>query len=199
MPTASAISLPLQTFGSYCPELPPASLPAGLSPNCQDVEYLRGAVKTRPGLKQEFQLPGNPTINFLKTYITPSEVVRLLALDSLGNVYKETPMGTLNTIIGTVVPGSYGKSTTCFGREYMAFGDGINGIDMPRQYDDTNFDRVSQVGPGAPPTVLDETAVLTIAAGPGGATQPAAVAIVAGPNGAIETGNTVTIVTAAPH
>src|SRR5579872_845103 len=148
MALAGAVDLPLQVFGSYCPELPPASLPAGLSPNCQDVEYVRGGVKTRPGLFQQFQLPGNPTVNYLKTYITPTEVLRLLALGGDGNLYKEVPIGTLNTVIGTVVLGSYGKSSTCYGREYIAFGDGINGLDIPRQYDDTNFDRVSQVGPG---------------------------------------------------
>lgn len=165
MTTSGAIDLPLQVFGSYCPELPPASLPAGLSPWTQDCEYIRGGVKTRPGLAQQFQLPGNPTINYLRTYITPTEVLRLLALDSLGNVYKETPMGTLNTVIGNVAPGCYGKSTTCFGREYIAFGDGINGIDIPRQYDDTNFDRVSQVGPGRAPGAIDDIAYALIGAG----------------------------------
>lgn len=169
MTTSGAIDLPLQTFGSYCPELPPASLPPGLSPNCQDVEYIRGGVKTRPGLVPQFPTVGglNPTVNYLKSYITPSEVLRLLVLDGNGVVYKETAPGVLG-IIGNVVTPSYGKSATCFGREYIAFGDGINGIDMPRQYDDTNFDRVSQAGPGAAPGVTDENITLTIVASPNG-------------------------------
>jgi len=31
---------------------------------------------------------------------------------------------------------------------------------LPRQYDDTNLDRVSQGGPGAGPTVVDENAIV---------------------------------------
>ena len=37
----------------------------------------------------------------------------------------------------------------------MAFSDGLVGQDLPRQYDDTNFDRVSQVGPAEGPAVAD--------------------------------------------
>ncbi len=68
---------------------------------------------------------------------------------------------------------AYANSTTLFGREYLAFSDGRTGTDLPRQYDDTNFDRVSQGGPGAGPAVVDENIVVAIAASPNGATQPA--------------------------
>ena len=57
----------------------------------------------------------------------------------------------------------------------------MTGCDLPRQYDDTNFDRVSQGGPGGAPSVVDENVMATIVASPSGATQPAAVAIVASP------------------
>jgi len=49
----------------------------------------------------------------------------------------------------------------------------MTGNDLPRQYDDTNFDRVSQGGPGGGPTVVDEN-VLWHRGQPHGATQPAA-------------------------
>jgi hypothetical protein len=197
MTTSGAVDLPLQVFGSYCPELPPASLPAGLSPWCADVEFIRGGVKTRPGLVPQFGVAtfGNPSINYLKTYITPTEVLRLLISDSGGNVWKEAPVNVLN-LIGTVVPGAYGKSTTCFGREYMAFGDGLNGIDIPRQYDDTNFDRVSQVGPGAAPTAGNENVAYTIQAPGAGAFELAPSAI--DPAGASESGNLVTLFITGP-
>src|SRR5208337_1360036 len=34
-------------------------------------------------------LPGNPTVNYVKTYITPNETLRTMALDGGGNLYKE--------------------------------------------------------------------------------------------------------------
>jgi len=59
--------------------------------------------------------------------------------------------------------------------------------------------RVSQSGPGAGPTVVDENVSLAITASPNGATQPAAVAIAASPTGATENGFLVTITTTAAH
>src|SRR4029077_3906988 len=81
----------------------------------------------------------------------------------------------------------------------LAFSDGKTGNDLPRQYDDTNFDRVSQSGPGAGPTVVDENVSVAITTSPNGATQPAAVAIAASPSGATENGFLVTITTTAAH
>ena len=70
-------------------------------------------------------------------------------LDALGNLYKESSPGLLSLVgPGGVKPNLYLASTTLFGREYMAFGDGIN----------TYFDRVSQIGPGEGPAVADGSA-----------------------------------------
>ncbi|MFY9690032.1 MAG: hypothetical protein WAJ86_08860, partial [Candidatus Acidiferrales bacterium] len=83
-------------------------------------------------------------------------VQRMLVLDSLGNLYEELTPGTLSLIVaGAVKPSLYLASTTHFGREYMAFADGTIGQDLPRQYDDSNYDRVSQVGPGEGPAIAD--------------------------------------------
>jgi hypothetical protein len=56
-----------------------------------------------------------------------------------------------------MAPGLFLRSTTHFGREYMAFGDGTSGQDIPRQYDDTNMDRVSQIGPAEGLAVVDSS------------------------------------------
>jgi hypothetical protein len=64
-------------------------------------------------------------------------------LDSNGNLYKETTPGTLATVAMDLAQNSYASSTTIFGREYIAMSDGKVGDDLPRQFDDTNFDRVS--------------------------------------------------------
>ena len=47
----------------------------------------------------------------------------------------------------------------------MAFGDGIIGQDLPRQYDDLNFDRVSQIGPAEGPAAADSTTAGSISPG----------------------------------
>jgi hypothetical protein len=111
---------------------------------------------------------GNPTINYLKTFVDSQGNPHQLILDSLGVVRDDFPEATFTTI-GTVVAAAFAQSDTYAGREWLAIGDGKYGIDIPRQYDGTNFDRVSQVGPGIAPTAQDvQTTTLNIAASPGG-------------------------------
>ena len=200
MSTAGSFDAPIEIFGGLVTDMSPADLPHGVSPDCQDVVFSNGNVLTRPGLQALFgPLAGNPTINYITTYETLNATLRTMVLDSNGILYKETTPGTLASIASGLAPNSYGNSTTLFGREYLAISDGKTGNDLPRQYDDTNFDRVSQGGPGGGPTVVDENILTTIAASPTGATQPAAVAIATSPTGAVENGFLVTITTTAAH
>src|SRR2546423_1145166 len=200
MTTAGSFDAPIEIFGGLVTDMSPADLPHGVSPDCQDVIYSNGGVATRPGLQLRFgPLAGNPTINYLKTYETLSATLGTLLLDSNGVLYKETTPGTLANIASGLATNSYANSTTLFGREYLAISDGRVGNDLPRQFDDTNFDRVSQGGPGAGPTVVDENVIVGIVASPSGATQPAAVAIAASPNGATQNGFLVTITTTVAH
>jgi hypothetical protein len=200
MSTAGSFDAPLEIFGGLVTDMSPADLPHGVSPDCQDVVFSSGGVATRPGLQALFgPLAGRPTVNYVKTYETVNAALRTLALDSNGVLYKETSPGTLASIASGLQANAYAHSTTLFGREYLAISDGKSGNDLPRQYDDTNFDRVSQSGPGAGPAVVDENVIVSIAASPSGATQPAPVAIAASPAGASENGFLVTITTSAPH
>jgi len=200
MTTLGSFDAPIEIFSGLVSDMAPADLPHGVSPDCQDVVFSSGGVATRPGLLQLFPpLAANPTINYLKTYETPNATLRALALDSNGNLYKETTPGALASVASGLVPNAYASSTTLFGREYLAFSNGETGIDLPRQFDDTNFDRVSQGGPGGAPTPVEENLQVAIAASPSGATQPAAVAIAASPTGATQNGFLVTITTSAAH
>jgi hypothetical protein len=105
--------LPLNTFGSWITLLDPSDVPPGLSPNLADVEFFPGGVRTRPGLASQFPvLGGAPQINGLKTYITTNLVQRLLALDSLGNLYKETSPGVLSLAASIIEPDTFLASTT---------------------------------------------------------------------------------------
>ena len=159
--------LPLNIFGTWVTLLDPSDVPPGMSPNLGDVDFFPGGVRTRPGLVSQFaQLGGLPQINGLKTYITTNLVQRLLVFDSTGTIYKEISPGTLALVEGSVVrPSLYLASTTHFGREYMAFGDAGFGQDLPRQFDDAYFDRVSQVGPGEGPTAADSATSGSISPG----------------------------------
>src|SRR5271165_588749 len=200
MTTAGSFDAPIEIFGGLVTDLSPSELPHGVSPDCQDVVFSNSGVETRPGLQALFgPFAGNPTINYIKTYETRNATLRAMALDSSGMLYKETTPGTLTSIATGLAQNSYGASTTIFGREYLAVSDGRTGNDLPRQYDDSNFDRVSQTGPGGAPTVVDENVIVAVAASPTGATQPAAVAIAVSPTGATENGFLVTITTGAAH
>jgi hypothetical protein len=151
--------LPLNVFSTWVTLLDPSDVPIGMSPNLGDVDFFPGGVRTRPGLVSQFTpLAGNPNINGLKTYITTNLARNLLVFDALGNPYIETSPGVLSLLVaGAAKPSLYLASTTHFGREYMAFGDGLVGQDLPRQYDDVHYDRVSQIGPAEGPAVADGT------------------------------------------
>src|ERR1039458_1161137 len=159
MSIAGTIDAPLDLFGGLVTDMPAADLPEGVSPDCQDVAFLLGAVKTRPGLVSVYSpivspLGGNPTVNYLKTYTQPNLVQMLLALDSAGTLWGESSPGVLSQIVAGLARNAAASSASLFGREYMTLHDGSFGIDLPRQYDGTNFDRVSQVGPGAGVTAI---------------------------------------------
>ena len=154
MSIAGTIDAPLDLFGGLVNDMAAADLPLGVSPDCQDVAFLLGGVKTRPGLAPVFSPivsagGGNPTVNYLKTYTQPNLAQTLLAQDSTGTLWGDTSPGVLSKIASGIAPNTAAGSASLFGREYMAVHDGNFGVDVPRQYDGTNFDRVSQCGPGA--------------------------------------------------
>src|SRR2546426_7888884 len=152
MTTAGSFDAPIEIFGGLVTDMSHADLPHGVSPDCQDVVFSNGGVATRPGLQALFgPLAGNPVVNYIKTYETLNSTLRTMALDSNGVLYKETTPGTLSSVATGLATNAYANSTTLFGREYLAISDGKTGNDLPRQFDDTNFDRVSQSGPGAGP------------------------------------------------
>ena len=155
MSIAGTIDAPLELFGGLVTDLAAADLPQGVSPDCRDVAFLQGAVKTRPGLLSVYSpIAGNPTVNYLKTFTQPNLVKTLLAIDSAGTMWGENSPGVLTQISAALSANAAASSTSLFSREYIAQHDGNFGVDMPRQYDGTNLDRVSQIGPGAGPAMV---------------------------------------------
>jgi hypothetical protein len=165
------IDMPIEVFGGYVPALAPSVMPPGSSPSTQDCYFPEGAVATRPGLFALFGpaggvLPGGVSINGLKSYLTPQLNRRMMVWDSSGNLYKESPDGTLTLLFARPQGASMlYQSTTLFGRDYEAFYNVNGGVDIPRQYDDMNWDRVSHSGPGKAPAAVDSGTAGTIAAG----------------------------------
>lgn len=109
-------------------------------------------------VKLKVYLTPAPPVNFnwIKTYEQTDGEIDTLALDANGILWDEdvdTTPGVLNGIATTIKPNTFAKSVTFEDVEYIAFSDLSNGTDVPRLWNGQWLDRVSQVGPGAPPSV----------------------------------------------
>jgi hypothetical protein len=149
---AGAVDLSLDLFGSLDTELTPSDLPEGVSPANVDVAYLPGSVFTRPSRKAVYPVPPSALV-YAKTYTPPTNVPATIELGADGAFRTVNGAGDYMQI-GSTAPGNLAKSVTAFGREYIAISDGNAGQDVPRQWDGTYFDRVTQDRPGAPPTIV---------------------------------------------
>lgn len=181
------VDVPIEEFGGLITECTAADIPMGASPFCQDVDYQLGAVFTRAGLTAQLSGLFIGNCNYLKTFTLPNTNDELLLLDSAGNLWFEDTTNAPGALtqITNGTPGNFVNSTTQFGREWLAYSDGVWGSDIPLQWDGTNLDRVSQDGPGLTPTIIDEVAPVFN--------------IVAAPNGTIEVGNLATYTTTVAH
>lgn len=157
---AGAANVSLNVFGSWCSEMSPESLPLGVSPDNQDVIFNPGQVQTRPAMQKiafSPPLPAGTTCTYGKSFVLPTGQIKNLYLFSNGALYVEdltnTPLTA--TLLFQSALGSYGKSITAFGREYIALSDGLHGTEVPLQYDGVNLDRVTQDGPAVAPMVTN--------------------------------------------
>lgn len=111
---------------------------------------------------QVYTTPANVNFNYCGKILAPSGVTYNLALDASGNWWLENPdvaQGELTLILSGTVSASMGRAIEVYDRAYTAQWSVQNGIvtgaDIPRQYNLENdwWDRVTQCGPGAAPTV----------------------------------------------
>lgn len=169
MTVAGLTDIPLDIFSGLITDIPASDIPPGVSSANQDVDYVMGSVKTRNGIGASIfaAIAGNPTINYLKTFLTPGLTEYLFSLDSLGNFRQASTLGGGLSNVGTVLAGTRGKSCTAFGAEYIGLSDGKFGLDIPRQYVSNGgyFDRITQVGPGAAPSAADSASAGSITIG----------------------------------
>lgn len=187
------VDVPTALFLGLNTEISPGDLPEGCSPDCQDVAFLPGSVFSRPCLHKLYSSVGTATFTYMKTFVQANGQPLTLALDSNGILYKEDVTNNFGilTQIGSVTPGSYCTSVTFGTKEYLAFHDGLHGTDIPRQFDGTNFDRVSQDGPAAPVTAADLSSTVNITSIVGAAALTIA--------SISESGTIVTVITTTAH
>lgn len=163
-------------------------VPDGVSPDEQDNTFIPGAVLTRPCLQRVLTNgPRNTTVTYQKSFVTDTGDIKNLYLFSNGQLMWEDPIGApgIGNLLFTGPPGSYAKSATMFGREFIGISDTLHGATVPLQWDGVNLDRVTQDGPGAVPTVASVAL--------------ASSQMVAAPNTLTRNANTVTANTATPH
>ena len=185
--TKGVVEVSLEVFGGRVTEMAPTDLPEGVSPDEQDNTFIPGAVLTRPCLEKVLSnAPANTTCTYQKSFVTPTGAIKNLYLFSNGQLYWEDPINApgIGNLLFTGPPGSYAKSATMFGREYIGISDGLHGATMPLQWDGTNLDRVTQDGPAAAPTVTS--------------VAPTSAQLAASPNTLSRSGNTVTANIATP-
>ena len=157
---------------------------------------------SRPCLSRVFPA-NNPFANTPRvvsehSYLQANQQPLNLYLDALGVLRQEDVTNTPGqySTVGNVTPGSIMKAVTFDGVDYQVFSDGIHGIDIPRRYDGTNWDRFTQDGPAVAPTVADiniTVALTSVTLAP----QAVITAAVATANGTNLFN--VTYTTAAPH
>jgi hypothetical protein len=96
-----------------------------------------------------------PDFNYIKTFAQTDGEVLTMILGSDGVFYQEdvtNDPGVLSGVYTEIQPNSYAQSATVDDREFIAISNLLNGTDIPYTYNPPNFDRLSQVGPGAPPS-----------------------------------------------
>jgi hypothetical protein len=112
---------------------------------------------------QAYFTPSLNDFNFVQTYQDNFGDIYTTALDSGGQVYIEyvnTSPNVLTPLFSGVPANSFATGFTADSRQYLAFSDLTEGVYPPTQIIGTTDaqvgweDRVSQVGPGAPPSFL---------------------------------------------
>ena len=106
-----------------------------------------------------------PSFNYLKTFKEDAGETLTLALGSDGLIYQEDAInaaGILEAVYLNVQPNSFAQSATVDDREFIAISNLAQGTNIPLTYTPPNFDRLSQVGPGAPPSASTTSAAATV-------------------------------------
>lgn len=142
----------LDVFGGNNLDMQPTDLPQGLSPDNSDVAFLPGSVFTRPSLSRLISDGTTSQCVYATTFLKPDGTVSQLTFNADGKMYAD------GVQFGQTKAGNRFHCRNAFNRMFIAISDGLHGTDVPLQYTPEGWlDRVSQDGPGAPPSLSNYT------------------------------------------
>lgn len=170
MSTEGLTPVLIDQYGGLCTLIDRSDLPIGLSPDCGDVEFFPGGVRSRNGFASHLTAPS--TVTGMLPFVSTAGVRKLLVLMTNGTIQVEYPETTLSGVQFSDVAatttalgaGLYMRGTQMFGRAYFALSDGKNGVSGPFQYDGNRISAVGQNGP-AINFLLGEPVAGNVAAG----------------------------------
>lgn len=109
-------------------------------------------------------ITGVSNFQYIGTFTDQKGTVRNIGVDANGDMWVEnvsTNPGILDLSRTGISSNALVTGNEGAGVQFLAFGDGFKGIDMPLQYTPNWTDRVTQVGPGLAPTFTPVTASST--------------------------------------
>lgn len=144
--------LTLTKFGGLYLDADARQLPAGASPQNWDVDFIVAGLLMRPGLSLDLSIAGGGLMQWMKSAALNATQYTFLQ-DATGHLYSElVSTGAVTTLYSGIINNARAISTSANNREYFGLSNLVTGSDQPRQWDGTNLDRISQVGPGQPPS-----------------------------------------------
>lgn len=110
--------------------------------------------------------PSQTNFTWIGSFLPQNGQLQNVAVDAGGNLWLEnvtSAPGVLTLLRTNIAAGAHGFGITANNAELMAFSDLTQGIDIPLQYRNGWIDRISQVGPGAPPSCSGNVSVGSVA------------------------------------
>lgn len=151
-------SMQLTKFGGLYTEADHRDIPEGASPLNYDVDFKIAGIDIRPGTSlavEIFSQPAPQLFQWISSSILPNGLNHTIAQDSSGSLWAENIQGLsiMTRIYQGILNSARATSETINNREFICLSDFTAGSDQPRQWDGQHLDRISQVGPGAGPSV----------------------------------------------
>lgn len=157
----------INRFGGLNTLVDRMALSPPFSPECHDVEFVPGSVKSRGGTTWRYEVGDSERAIGIDSHQLLSGL-RTLLVDSAGNLKVEETTDTLTTVDTSIVaadldPRMY--SSTLFNRALICANNGGVGLIEPRTYDGTNIDRFSYGAPGFGASFADSANPGSVTAG----------------------------------